>query len=306
MLIPDQTPFLQQIQETFLKENQINLYLKREDLIHPIVSGNKWRKLKYNLIEAKTLGYSKILTFGGAYSNHIHAMAAAAKETGFEAIGIIRGEETLPLNDTLQFAVNHGMTLKYVDRSEYRQKDEPLFLEQLKATFGDFYLIPEGGSNAMAVKGCAEISKDIEISYDIICSSVGTGGTLAGLITSHVRDTQIIGFSALKGQDFLEKDVQKLLSNSQTKNNERWEINYEYHFGGYAKIKPELLEFIRSFYQQNGVVLDPIYTGKMMYGLYDMISKGVFPKKTTIVALHTGGLQGIKGIEERYDVTLPK
>ncbi len=304
MLTPYQSPILQQIKEPFLAEKGINLYLKREDLIHPTVSGNKWRKLKYNLTEAKSTGHTKILTFGGAYSNHIYATAAAARESGFEAIGIIRGEETLPLNDTLAFAKSQEMKLHYISRSVYRQKGEVWFIEKLKEQFGEFYLIPEGGSNSLAVKGCIEIKEDIDIVYDVICTPVGTGGTLAGLITSHNEDIEVLGFSALKGEGFIEKEVRKLLTGYRDNNN--WKINSKYHFGGYAKIKPELVQFISSFHQKHGAVLDPIYTGKMMFGLYDMIDQGTFQQGTTIVALHTGGLQGIKGIEQRYGIKLPK
>lgn len=304
MLTPQQKSILQQIREPFLVEKGIELYLKREDLIHASVSGNKWRKLKYNLIDAKIESLTKLLTFGGAYSNHIYATAVAAQETGFEAIGIIRGEETLPLNDTLQFAVDRGMKLHYISRSKYRQKDEGWFIDKLREQFGEFYLIPEGGSNALAVKGCTEIAQDIDIDYDMICSPVGTGGTLAGLIASHHEHTQVLGFSALKSENFLEIDVKKLLTDYKV--DSPWKINAEYHFGGYAKIKPELIEFINLFYEIHQIVLDPIYTGKMMFGLYDMIVKGAFERGMTIIALHTGGIQGIKGIEQRYGVILPK
>jgi len=299
-----QSPILQEIKEPCLTKHGVTLYLKREDLIHPTVSGNKWRKLKYNLIEATNGDHSKILTFGGAYSNHIYATAAAAKEAGLASIGIIRGEETLPLNDTLQFAYDQGMQLHYVSRSDYRLKEEDSFLNKLKDQFGECYLIPEGGSNTLAVKGCAEITEDIDLSYDLICSAVGTGGTLAGLIASHDSSVSVLGFSALKGEHFLEQEVLRLLKGYSA--NPQWEIVTEYHFGGYAKIKLGLIEFINSFYQKHQIVLDPIYTGKMMYGLYDLIRKGKIARGTSIVALHTGGLQGIKGIAERYGVSLPK
>jgi 1-aminocyclopropane-1-carboxylate deaminase/D-cysteine desulfhydrase-like pyridoxal-dependent ACC family enzyme len=301
---PDQVAILQQIKEPFLAEKGISLYVKREDLIHPLISGNKWRKLKYNIQEAKNQGFKQLLTFGGAYSNHIYATAAAAKESGLKSIGIIRGEETLPLNSTLQFATDNGMSLHYLSRSEYRAKQESRLIDSLKKQFGECYHIPEGGSNALAVKGCAEISTTISIAYDVICSPVGTGGTLAGLVTSRDHHVRILGFSALKGVGFLEQAVNKL-TNDQF-NSSQWSIDYRYHFGGYAKIKPELIAFMHSFHQAQQIVLDPIYTGKMMYGLYDMIRNGEFEQGTTIVALHTGGLQGISGMEERYGITLPK
>lgn len=304
MLTQHQVPILQQIREPFLIEKGVSLYLKREDLIHLWISGNKWRKLKYNLQEAKNRGCKQLLTFGGAYSNHIYATAAAANKAGLESIGIIRGEETLPLNSTLQFAKDNGMKLRYINRSEYREKEGSGFISNLKKQFGEFYLIPEGGSNSLAVKGCMEIKTDINIAYDIICSPVGTGGTIAGLIASHDDKVRVMGFSALKGEGFLEEEVRKLTTDYAKQS--QWSIDYRYHFGGYAKIKPELIEFIHSFHNTHQVVLDPIYTGKMMYGLYDMISRDEFTKGTTIIALHTGGLQGIKGMEQRYKIKLPK
>jgi len=304
VLTPHQVPVLQQIREPFLTKKGISLYLKREDLIHPWISGNKWRKLKYNLLEAKNRGYEQLLTFGGSYSNHIYASAAAAHESGLESIGIIRGEETLPLNSTLQFAKDNGMKLHYISRSKYRDKKELWLIDNLRKQFGEFYLIPEGGSNALAVKGCAEIKTDINVPYDVISSPVGTGGTLAGLIASHDNKVCVLGFSALKGDGFLEQEVKELINDYPKKS--QWSIDYRYHFGGYAKIKPELIAFMHSFHSTHQVVLDPIYTSKMMYGLYDMIRSDEFIPGTTIIALHTGGLQGINGMEERHGIKLPK
>jgi 1-aminocyclopropane-1-carboxylate deaminase/D-cysteine desulfhydrase-like pyridoxal-dependent ACC family enzyme len=293
---------LQEIEDDLLKGKQLRLFVKREDLIHPTISGNKWRKLKYNLQMAIELGHNQVLTFGGAYSNHIYATAAAVHSIGLKSIGIIRGERIDPLNSTLEFAKGHGMDLHFVSREDYRKKNESTFIEKLNHQFGNFYQIPEGGTNQLAVKGCAEIIDDITIAYDYICSSVGTGGTLAGLVAGSKGKAEIIGFSALKGL-FLENVVQSLLSESGALFN-NWRINHDYHFGGYAKINPELIHFIMEFKKRNHIQLDPIYTGKMMYGIYDLIKSDFFTSGQTIIALHTGGLQGIAGINKRYNLDL--
>ena len=290
---------LQEIEDPIVTVKGIRLYLKREDLLHPQISGNKWRKLKYNLQEAKNQGLNQLLTFGGAYSNHIYATAAAAKEAGLGCIGIIRGEETQPLNPTLAFAKSCGMKLHYVSRSEYRDKSNQEFREKLKERFGEFYLVPEGGSNSLAVKGCKEILDDVSLSLDVICVPVGTGGTMAGLIAS--TDKRVLGFSALRG-DFLKDEVKSLLENSGETDKSNWSINTDFHFGGYAKINQELIDFIQGFKSKQGVLLDPIYSGKMMFGLYNLIEADYFKPGSTIMAIHTGGLQGWDGIKERFGV----
>ncbi len=273
--------------------------IKREDLLHAEVSGNKWRKLKYNLLAAKEAGHDTLLTFGGAYSNHIHATAAAASEMGFKSIGIIRGEEHLPLNETLKFAVRKGMHLEYMDRNVYRHKDSPDVIKALKNEFGEFYLVPEGGTNRLAIQGCEEIITDIPIPFDYICCAAGTGGTVSGLIAGLDGHHQVVGFSALKG-NFLHQSIVQLLSQTKGKTYDNWQIMDQYHFGGYAKIDHVLVDFIRGFWNQHHILLDPIYTGKMMYGLYDLIHKDHFPTGSRILAIHSGGIQGWSGIQARY------
>lgn len=270
------------------------LHLKREDLLHPEMSGNKFRKLKYNLVEAQEQGKDTLLTFGGAYSNHIAAVAAAGKEFGFKTIGIIRGEELAekrPLNPTLAFAEACGMKLHFISREEYRRKEDPNFLEALKTKFGDFYLLPEGGTNALAVKGCVEILKDSDFEYDYVCTAVGTGGTLVGIIEASKEYQKIIGFSVLQG-DFQTSEIQKY---SHKKN---FEITDFYSFGGYGKIDEELIRFINRFREMTLIPLDPIYTGKMMYGVLDLLKRKYFKKNSRILAVHSGGLQGIAGANE--------
>lgn len=298
---------LTEIIEPCIKAKGSRLFILREDLIHPQVSGNKWRKLKYNIQEAKRLNKDVLLTFGGAFSNHIAATAAAGKEFGLKTIGIIRGEENLPLNTTLQLAAANGMIFKYVSREAYRSKNETLFTDNLKQEFGDFYLIPEGGSNAFAVKGCTEIIDNINIDIDVICSACGTGGTLAGIIAS--SNKQVLGFPALKSGDFLKNDINGLLNEYSNQFNVKiestnWNLVTGYHFGGYAKVKPELIRFIQQFKQKYSIPLDLIYTGKMLFGIYDMLQNSNQLDGKTIVAIHTGGLQGNKGFEERLGIIL--
>ena len=277
--------------------NGIELFIKREDLLHPVISGNKFRKLKYNLAEAKRLGYKKLLTFGGAFSNHIVAVAGAGKEFGFETIGIIRGEELeekINENPSLAVAEQFGMKFVFVSRDAYRLKESPEFLEELQSQFGDFYLLPEGGTNELAIKGCEEILSELESEFSYVCTSVGTGGTVSGIINGSSSHQNIIGFSSLKG-DFLQKDIAKFA------NQKNWTINCEYHFGGYGKVTNELIEFINSFYKQYEIPLDPIYTGKMMFGILDLIQKDFFPPNSKILAIHTGGLQGIAGMNLKLE-----
>jgi 1-aminocyclopropane-1-carboxylate deaminase/D-cysteine desulfhydrase-like pyridoxal-dependent ACC family enzyme len=273
----------------------VELYLKREDRIHPHISGNKYRKLKYNLIEAETLGFNTLLTFGGAYSNHIAAVASVGATFGFKTIGIIRGKELkdkIKDNPTLRFAQSSSMHFKFVTRSDYREKASEAFIKDLKEEFGAFYHIPEGGTNAFAIKGCEEILTEADKNFDYLCCAVGTGGTISGLINSANSDQKILGFPALKGA-FLNKDISKFV------NCNNWELITDYHFGGYAKINTELISFINKFKKEHHIPLDPIYTGKMMYGIIDMMYKNKFLKGTKILAIHTGGLQGIEGMNMR-------
>jgi 1-aminocyclopropane-1-carboxylate deaminase/D-cysteine desulfhydrase-like pyridoxal-dependent ACC family enzyme len=302
MLIKNPITPLTEIDDPIIRKSNLKLFVKREDLIHPHISGNKWYKLKYNLIEAEKSGYKKLLTFGGAYSNHIYATASAAKEFGFETIGVIRGEEHIPLNPTLSFAKLCGMKFHYLDRTSYRNKYDEKILNKLKYEFGDFYLIPEGGSNHLAVKGCSEIISGIEISFDFICTASGTGGTLAGLALGLNSNSKAIGFSVLKGGDFLRDNVKNLLSHFGKENSDNWQIITDYHLGGYAKTNSELNNFCLEFFERHNIEIEPIYTGKMLWGVFDLIKNGFFPVNSTIIVLHSGGLQGLNGLRERRKI----
>ncbi len=282
-----------------MEEKEVELFIKREDEIHPFVSGNKFRKLKYNLQKAKNQGYKTLLTFGGAFSNHIIATAVAGKITGFQTIGIIRGDElatdfqqTIAENPTLKEAHKNGMKLEFVSRETYRNKTSSIFLENLKQQFGDFYLIPEGGTNELAIKGCEEILVAEDSKFDYICCAVGTGGTISGLINASQNHQKVIGFPALKG-DFLTSEIKKYAKKS------NWNLQTEYHFGGYAKYNATLIRFINDFKKETNVLLDPIYTAKMIYGLLEIIKNDGFQKGSKILAIHTGGLQGIQGMNKQ-------
>lgn len=279
-------------QKIQLNTKNISLFIRREDLIHPFISGNKFRKLKYNLLQAKAENKETLLTFGGAFSNHIAAAAFAGKEYGFKTIGIIRGDELeskIYENPTLKFAQECGMKFKFVTREAYRHKTEPDFLQNLKQEFGDFYLVPEGGTNEFAVKGCEEVLTKKDADYDFVCCAVGTGGTISGIIRSVLPHQKVLGFPALKG-DFLKEEIRKFVKN------QNWELITAYHFGGYGKVNPELIAFINQFYVDNKVPLDPIYTGKMVFGVIDMIHKNYFPENSKILLIHTGGIQGNQGM----------
>jgi len=291
---------IQEIRDKLLNEKDVSLFVKRDDLLHAEISGNKIRKLKYNLLQANSECHHTLLTFGGAYSNHIYAVAAAGEMYGFKTIGVIRGEAYHNLNPTLTFARSKGMHLHYISRADYKRKYTIETTNDLKNKFGDFYMIPEGGTNSLALKGCTEIIDEIDIPYDFITSCCGTGGTLGGIIAGLNGSNHAIGFPVLKGGDFLRTEIQDHIKNYIDKVYLNWRLMLEYHFGGYAKYSSELIEFINEFNKKHEIPLDPVYTGKMMYGLIHMIQKGVFKKGTRIIAIHTGGLQGIDGFNERF------
>ena len=290
----------QQIFLSVLEEKKVELFIKREDKIHPFVSGNKFRKLKYNISVAKNQQKEVLLTFGGAFSNHILATAVAGNLSGFKTIGVIRGDElgenlahTLSQNETLKKAYKNGMQFKFVSRETYRNKTSEEFIMDLKNEFGDFYLIPEGGTNELAIKGCEEILTEEDKNFDYICAAIGTGGTISGLINAAKKHQKIIGFPALKG-DFLQREIQQLAISK-----DNWSLQTEYHFGGYGKYNTDLIRFINEFNELTQIQLDPIYTSKMLFGIIEMIKKNEFPENSKIVAIHTGGLQGIAGFNQK-------
>lgn len=295
-------PIQSKIEQIYLPEllsKGVSLFVKREDLIHPVISGNKYRKLFYNIEKAKKDGFTQLITFGGAYSNHILATAGVGAEFGFKTIGVIRGDElgidldkTLSTNETLNSAQKLGMDFHFISRSDYKLKSTEEFLKNIQNTYPNSYILPEGGTNELAIKGCEEILGDDTQDFDVVCTAVGTGGTISGIINSSLDTQQVLGFPALKG-DFITKDIS---SNKVNKSN--WSIISDYHFGGYAKINEELITFSNTFYQSTNVLLDPVYTAKMFYGVLDMVKKNKFSKGTKILLVHTGGLQGINGMNK--------
>jgi 1-aminocyclopropane-1-carboxylate deaminase len=284
---------LEKLEHSLLDQHRVKLYIKRDDLIHPEVSGNKWRKLKYNIQEMQIQGSTRLLTFGGAFSNHIAATAAAAAYFGMEATGIIRGEELNEYsNPTLQRASELGMKFQFVSRTKYRQ------LTQSSTTpdFPNHFVIPEGGANKLGIKGVAEIIPEIEIPFDFIICAVGTGTTLAGLIHGLNGRSKALGISVLKG-DFIVDEVASILEKVENFNT-NYEVETTYHFGGYGKKTQQLIDFNNSISETLSIKLDPIYTGKALFGVWDMIERGKFDDQT-LIFLHTGGLQGIAGYNQK-------
>lgn len=280
-----------------LTKKKVSLFIKREDLLHPRISGNKYRKLLYNIEAAKEQGAKTLVTFGGAYSNHVLATANAGLIFGFNTLAVIRGDElavnienTLASNPTLNAAKKLGMRFKFVPRSVYKLKNKAIFLKDLKKEIPDSYIIPEGGTNDLAVKGCESILNSSDFKYDFIGVPVATGGTISGIINSSNPSQKILGFPVLKG-GFFKNEIKK---NNVNKKN--WELISSYHFGGYAKVSVDLISFINHFYKYTMIPLDLVYTGKMVYGLVDLIKQDYFPENSKILIVHTGGIQGNRGM----------
>ena len=279
-------------QEIVHSSSKVRLFVRREDLLHPEISGNKFRKLKYNVAEAKKLGLP-ILTFGGAFSNHIAATAAAGHLHGIRTIGVIRGDElaSINLNPTLKLARSQGMELHFINRESYRDRHKPELAGLLQQRFGAFYLLPEGGTNELAVRGCEEILAEADFGFDYICVASGTGGTVAGISRRAATHQHILGFAAVR-----DESVSGLIRSYSDKEN--WKLIDRYDFGGYGKIDVQLIDFVNDFKQSHGIPLDPVYTGKMMFGVMKMIDDGYFSPGSTILIIHTGGLQGIEGMNQ--------
>jgi 1-aminocyclopropane-1-carboxylate deaminase len=282
---------LSRIHDPLLERHEIELWIKRDDLLHPVISGNKWRKLKYILDQALSSGVHTIISMGGAYSNHLHALAYAGRELGLKTTGLVRGEQPDALNPTLADLQNWGMELKFVSRSDYRALRHHKGWQDLPGIEPQQYWLPEGGAQALALKGVAELVREIDMPYDVLCVPCGTGTTLAGIVEAVPESASVIGFAALKNANFLTADVESLLSRAYT----NWQINLDYHFGGFAQVNAELMNFIAAFELKAPIPLEPVYTGKMLYGLYDLIAKGYFKPGQRIIAVHTGGLQGKRG-----------
>ena len=271
--------------------NNIKLFIKREDLIHDIVSGNKWRKLNYNFKYIKEKKIKRILSFGGAYSNHLHALSWLAKKNNIKSFGLVRGCELSIENPTLSFCKKNKMDLFFLDRSTYRNNkyNNPIFKKIIKSE-ENVFVIPEGGFNEFGIKGCEEIMNEVNEHYDIICCSIGSGCTAVGIIKSLKFDQSFLGFSSFKNNSQIKNIISEKVKTM------NWEINSKYNFGGFGQVNNELTKFIKDFKNTYAIMLDPIYTSKLFFGLFDMISKNKLPKDSRILALHTGGLQGLQGV----------
>ena len=292
------------LQHPLLDQLKVEMGVMRLDQVHPKVSGNKFFKLKYNLAEALKQNHRQVLTFGGAYSNHIYATAAAAKLVGLQSIGIIRGELLDSQNPTLMHAKAAGMTLKGISREHYRNKIHPQFIDQLRQELGEFYLIPEGGTNALAIQGTTEILSSNQFNFSHLASPIGTGGTFAGLANSLLPQQELLGISALKGEG-IKEEMKQLLHTYRIQSNGSLSIWTQYHHGGYAKWSSELIEFIHWFWESFGILLDPIYTGKMAFACWDLLQKSYFKPGSRVLLIHTGGLQGNLGFTQRTGIELP-
>ncbi|MDF1695793.1 MAG: pyridoxal-phosphate dependent enzyme [Saprospiraceae bacterium] len=280
---------IQKIHHPLLEGRAIDLQVKREDLIHRYISGNKWRKLKYNLLHAKKEGFRTIVTFGGAFSNHIFATAAACHAFKLNSIGIIRGEYDIH-NPTLQFAQSCGMQLKFVDRSSYREKEKSPKVKAILKKLESYTLVPEGGTNALAYQGLKELAHEInETDVDVVLVSAGTGGTASGILKELDPSKELWVFSSLKG-DFLNEEILSQVNNSKQ---DQFKFISTYHCGGYGKTPAYLVDFINAFGEETHIPLDPIYNGKLVYGFLDLAAKGKLDTSKSYLWVHTGGLQGI-------------
>jgi 1-aminocyclopropane-1-carboxylate deaminase len=287
-----------------LDQRQVAIQVLRLDQVHLEVSGNKFYKLQYNLQEAIRQNHHQVLTFGGAYSNHIYATAAAAREVGLDSVGIIRGELLDVQNPTLAFARAAGMSLLGISREHYREKNNPTFLETLRKQFGEFYLIPEGGTNTLAIQGTREILTAFHSSFSHVFTPIGTGGTFAGIAASLLPHQHLLGISALKGEGIRE-ELTNLLNAEGIQSPGNLNVLTQYHQGGYAKWTTALIDFIHWFWNEFGVPLDPIYTGKMAFACWDLLQQNYFPPGSRILLIHTGGLQGNRGFTLRTGIALP-
>jgi 1-aminocyclopropane-1-carboxylate deaminase len=291
---------IQSVNHPLFRHHNIDVFIKRDDLIHPIISGNKWRKLKYNLAQAKDGSYIGILSFGGSFSNHIHALAFACQQQKIKSVGIIRGEQSYANNFTLSWAKHWDMNLQFVDRKIYRLRNQAEYLTELQSEFPQYFIVPEGGSNALALPGVAEVINELNMQceFDSLLTPVGSGGTLAGLITGDKNQHQLLGIAVLKQSEYLQAEVNQLL-NFEAKQYNNWQILPEFHLGGYAKFSADDCRRIIEFSHITGLDFEPVYSGKMLLALLDLVAKGFFKAKQRIVMLHTGGLQGLGGLAER-------
>ncbi len=292
---------VQEIQHPLLEQKKIKLAIKRDDLLHPVISGNKWRKLKYNLINMKSKGCDSFVTFGGAFSNHLYASAMACKTFNLTGHAIIRGPHIDENNPTIKMAHACGMNLYAVNRKTYKLRHEPAFLKNLQTEFPNSAIIPEGGTNKAALSGVVELAKSLPQSDYVICAT-GSGGTIAGLAKGCPHNTQVIGIAVLKQASYLNQDIAQLLTDNHR--GAPWQLLTDHHYGGYGKFTDDVWTFCQLMKQTYQLPLEPIYTGKMLFAVWQLISRDYFPQGSSIIVIHTGGLQGLDGL--RYRGLIPR
>ena len=283
-----------QIKNKLFTEKEIKVFVKRDDLIHPIISGNKWRKLKYLLKQARAENKNHLVTFGGAYSNHLLATAAAAAKFGFRSTGMVRGEKVD--NDTLFLCGLHGMALRFTDRESYR--DKPALFQKYFGDDTDAFFINEGGASAEGAKGCCELIRELSEAYDHLFCACGTGTTAAGIINGlngYQLKTQFHGVPVLKNGEFIRKEIEQYLLQPSDFN-----LHTGYHFGGYGKTDDRIIAFIKQFVAETGILIEPVYTGKMLYAIFDLAANDYFKPGERILAIHSGGIWGLLGMKERF------
>ena len=284
---------VEEIYDPLFIRKGVQVFVKRDDLIHPFISGNKWRKLKYILPQAEALNKNHLVTFGGPYSNHLLATSCAAAKFGFRSTGIVRGEQVQ--NDVLMLCKLFGMQLQYIDRTTYRNKHSYFNSHFQHDT--DAFFIDEGGAGELAVRGCAELADELHENYDHVFCAAGTGTTAAGIIKGlqkHYPKMQMNVVPVLNGGDYIKTEIEKYTDLLYT-------IHNDYHFGGYAKTTQELLLFIHNFCKSTGILIEPVYTGKMFFAIYDLIARNMFSPESKILAIHTGGLTGILGMSSKFN-----
>ena len=299
---------MQKVAWPALNQNGLELIVRRDDLIDPHQSGNKFYKLFYNLCAANERDVNQLLSFGGAYSNHLYALAAAGHAAGIRTVGVVRGERPTQLSPTLRDAEAWDMQLCFVPRAEYRSDNDEL-LNQLRERYGDFLLVPEGGANLNGARGAAvmgwAITQQLGDAFDVVCVPCGTGSTLAGLASALPNDKTAIGFSVLKGDGTLGRDINHLYRcclspSADATSGGRWRLISGYHTGGYArKLPPRVNDFWRDFEAETGILLDPVYSLKMFWGIACLAAQDYWAPGTRLVVVHTGGLQGRRGFQSQ-------
>ncbi len=295
---------LERLHHPIFDQFSLTVFIKRDDLLHNIISGNKWRKLKYNLAQLKHSNHQGAITFGGSYSNHIHAFAYACKLQNIPCVGVIRGEPQYANNFTLTWARHWGMKCHFVDRQTYRRRFESEFITELNQQYPNYFVIPEGGSNPLAITGVSEVITELnqQIDFDTLITPVGSGGTIAGLVSgdavTHCKQHKILGISVLKQAEYLTNDIKLLLTESGHKHT-NWQLLTDFHRGGYGKFSQQDCQRILAFNRVTGITFEPVYSGKMLLAFLDLIQQNFFKAHEKIVLLHTGGLQGLGGMIEQ-------